>query len=140
MTTQEWLESYRFYEKMIRELEQKRREALEDSIIITSYPKETPTYGSHSNTAEDRNIKYIDKVQRIDEQIRIFKKYILNVQDAISSVGNMKYRMLLQLKYIENETWEEVAEAMGMSDKWVREELNSRAVKELERHIGKGRA
>ena len=132
MTTQMWLEGYRFYEKMLAELEKKKREALEDSIRITAYPKDTAVQSSRLNSTEERNIKYIDKVQRISVQIEESKKYICDVQNAIATVSNMRHRMLLQLKYIEGETWEEVAEAMGMSEKWVRETLNGRAIKELE--------
>ena len=55
------------------------------------------------------------------------------VESAVNYVSNPKYRLLLRLRYIDGESWESVAEVMGMSEKWVREDLNSRAIRKLER-------
>lgn len=131
MTIQTWLEGYIFYEKMIKELEHKKHEALQDAIRITTCPKTVAVQQSRGNSTEDGNVRYIDKIDRLNVQILEMQAYINNVESAVAAVKTGKYRMLLQLKYIEGETWEEVAEAMGMSEKWAREEMNSRAIREL---------
>jgi len=131
LTIQTWLEGYIFYEKMIKELEHKKHEALQDAIRITSCPKPVAVQQSRGNSTEDGNVRYIDKIDRLNAQILDMQAYMNDIESAVSSVKTGKLRMLLQLKYIEGETWEEVAEAMGMSEKWVREEMNSRAIREL---------
>lgn len=133
MTIQSYLEGYIFYEKLIRELEKRKQEALHDAIRITSYPKEISVKYTMGNNAEDKNIRYIDKIEKLNARISEIQKEMYDIENAVRTVQTVKYRMLLELKYLEGESWENVAEALGMSDKWVREELNSRALRELKR-------
>lgn len=131
LTIQTWLDGYIFYEKMVKELERKKHEALQDAIRITSCPKSAAVQQSRGNSTENRNVRYIDKIDRLNAQILEMQEYMSDVESAVATVKTGKYRMLLQLKYIEGETWEDVAEALDMSVKWVREELYSRAIREL---------
>lgn len=131
LTIQTWLDGYIFYEKMIKELERKKLEALQDAIRITSYPKAAAVQQSRGNSTEDRNVRYADKIDRLNAQIQEFRGYMDDVEAAVATVKTGKHRMLLQLKYIEGESWERVAEALGMSVKWVQGELHSRAMREL---------
>ncbi|HCB94372.1 MAG TPA: hypothetical protein DEP65_00970 [Ruminococcus sp.] len=133
MITQDWLNGYRFYKKVVETLQLRLSAALSDSIRITSQPKDVAVQSSRGNSTEDRNIQYISKTEAISNQITEYRGYMSDIEAAVNSVGNPKYRLLLRLRYIDGESWESVAEVMGMSEKWVREDLNFRAIRELER-------
>ena len=131
LTIQTWLDGYIFYEKMVKELERKKHEALQDAIRITSCPKSAAVQQSRGNSTENRNVRYIDKIDRLNAQIIEMQEYMNAVDSAVATVKTGKYRMLLQLKYIEGESWEDVAEALDMSVKWVRGELHDRALRKI---------
>lgn len=133
MITQDWLNGYRFYKQVVETLQLRLSAALSDSIRITSQPKDVAVQSSRGNSTEDRNIQYISKTEAISNQITEYRGYMSDIEAAVNSVGNPKYRLLLRLRYIDGESWESVAEVMGMSEKWVREDLNFRAIRELER-------
>lgn len=133
MITQDWLNGYRFYKQVVEALQLRLSAALSDSIRITSRPKDVAVQSSRGNSTEDRNIQYISKTEAISNQITEYRGYMAEIETAVNSVSNPKYRLLLRLKYIDGESWESVAEVMGMSEKWVREDLNFRAIRELER-------
>ena len=133
MITQDWLNGYRFYKQVVETLQLRLSAALSDSIRITSQPKDVAVQSSRGNSTEDRNIQYISKTEAISNQITDYRGYMSEIEAAVNSVGNPKYRLLLRLRYIDGESWESVAEVMGMSEKWVREDLNFRAIRELER-------
>lgn len=133
MITQDWLNGYRFYKQVVETLQLRLSAALSDSIRITSQPKDVAVQSSRGNSTEDRNIQYISKTEAISNQITEYRGYMSEIEAAVNSVGNPKYRLLLRLRYIDGESWESVAEVMGMSEKWVREDLNFRAIRELER-------
>ena len=133
MITQDWLNGYRFYKKVVETLQLRLSAALSDSIRITSQPKDVAVQSSRGNSTEDRNIQYISKTEAISNQITEYRGYMSDIEAAVNSVGNPKYRLLLRLRYIDGESWESVAEVMGMSERWVREDLNFRAIRELER-------
>lgn len=133
MITQDWLNGYRFYKQVVETLQLRLSAALSDSIRITSRPKDVAVQSSRGNSTEDRNIQYISKTEAISNQITEYRGYMAEIETAVNSVSNPKYRLLLRLRYIDGESWESVAEVMGMSEKWVREDLNFRAIRELER-------
>ncbi|MDO5311504.1 MAG: DUF1492 domain-containing protein [Clostridia bacterium] len=133
MITQDWLNGYRFYKQVVETLQLRLSAALSDSIRITSRPKDVAVQSSRGNSTEDRNIQYISKTEAISNQITEYRGYMAEIESAVNSVSNPKYRLLLRLRYIDGESWESVAEVMGMSEKWVREDLNFRAIRELER-------
>lgn len=133
MITQDWLNGYRFYKQVVETLQLRLSAALSDSIRITSRPKDVAVQSSRGNSTEDRNIQYILKTEAISNQITEYRGYMAEVESAVNSVSNPKYRLLLRLRYIDGESWESVAEVMGMSEKWVREDLNFRAIRKLER-------
>ena len=133
MITQDWLNGYRFYKKVVETLQLRLSAALSDSIRITSQPKDVAVQSSRGNSTEDRNIQYISKTEAISNQITEYRGYMSDIEAAVNSVGNPRDRLLLRLRYIDGESWESVAEVMGMSERWVREDLNFRAIRELER-------
>lgn len=133
MITQDWLNGYRFYKQVVETLQLRLSAALSDSIRITSQPKDVAVQSSRGNSTEDRNIQYISKTEVISNQITEYRGYMAEIESAVNLVSNPKYRLLLRLRYIDGESWESVAEVMGMSEKWVREDLNFRAIRELER-------
>lgn len=133
MTTQEWLEGYKYYEKLLIMLKERKKELLWDNIHITSYPKDIAIRSSQGNLSEEKNIKYLSAIEEIDNQIDEISKEVSNTRKVIWSVTKPQYKMLLIARYIEGKSWEDIAETMECSEKWLRETLNSRAIKEVEK-------
>ncbi len=137
MITQEWLSGYIYYENLVNKLEDEKKEAIADAAWKTSNRREMAVQQSRGNGSETRNVKYVDKIDRLTRQIEEIREEMQKIIDAIKTVQSPRSRSLLQLKYIEGKSWEAVAEVLGVCEKWAREELNSRAVRELERGIKK---
>ena len=137
MITQEWLNGYIYYENLVNKLEDEKKEAIADAAWKTSNRRETAVQQSRGNGTETRNVKYADKIDRLTRQIEEIREEMQKIIDAIKTVQSPRNRALLQLKYIEGKSWEVVAEVLGVCEKWARETLNSRAIRELERGIKK---
>ncbi len=137
MITQEWLNGYIYYENLVNKLEDEKKEAIADAAWKTSNRRETAVQQSRGNGTEMRNVKYADKIDRLTRQIEEIREEMQKIIDAIKTVQSPRNRALLQLKYIEGKSWEVVAEVLGVCEKWARETLNSRAIRELERGIKK---
>ncbi len=52
----------------------------------------------------------------------------------VANVKHGSHRMLLELRYLEGKTWEEVAETMGYELRWIYR-LHGRALKEADREL-----
>lgn len=131
MTTEEWLDGYPYQLKLISVLEKKKDELLGDATRTTKYITDEP----RGKTYESANEKYLSKVEEVSEQIRIAKKTVTDIENAIYSVENPKYRILLIMKYMFGESWENISETLGMSDKTVRERISFKAIKAVEKII-----
>lgn len=73
--------------------------------------------------------KIIDLENELNNRINEFIDLKTEVTKKIDEVPDMECRLLLMLRYLNFKTWEEIAEKMNYSDRWVRQELHSRALK-----------
>lgn len=149
MTTKEWLNRGRMIEVQIRELEKEKLWALERATGVTAGPRGVKTakdngvayipvnvQTSPGNSSEDQMVRYADyafQIARMQEQLVQVKS---EIAEAVSRVEDNTMRTLLFLRYIRFLSWERIAEEMGMSARWVRTRMHSRALTEAEKLRG----
>ena len=135
MTTAEWLSGYRYYIKLFNMLTKKKKELLHDNIKVTTNPEAVWSRAQGGNSVDERNAKYADKAVQLQQQIDISEKNYKNIEIAIEAVSKPKYKYILKMKFIYGASWEKIAEDLELSEKWVREQLYLRAIKDVERVI-----
>lgn len=129
----EWLMQAKSIDKLIEaKLDELHRvETL--ACKITSILSKTKVQSSHINTNEDLFINYVDVKNQIMLEIKEYTKLENDIRTVIKNVKNLRLRQLLIRYYENNETWEQIAEAMELSEKWVRGGLHGQALIMAER-------
>lgn len=128
MSTKEWLSRAWEIDKEIKALEAEKEAAKTLAFSVTVRYSGEKVQTSCENSTENAMVKYIDYCTKINKRIDDLYAVKCEILDAISKVDNPTYRTLLALRYLRFLTWERIAEEMGLSDKWVRTEMHSRAL------------
>jgi len=89
---------------------------------------------SQRGSREKALVKMIDLEYEIDADIDRLVDLKRAMFNFVANVNHGSHRMLLELRYLEEKTWEEVAETMGYELRWVYR-LHSRALKEADREL-----
>lgn len=129
MTVKEWLNRGYKIDQEINALLSEREQAFNLACKATAPPcNNEKVSASVENGNEKRFVKYADYSclinKRIDELYEI-KREILS---AISKIDSNTYRSVLTMRYIQFKTWEQIAECMNFSEKWVRTQLHESAL------------
>ena len=135
MTTKDWLSRANGLEAEIKEMQETYQKALETACNTVSVPKEVCVQESNKNGTERKMVAVAVYSDMISKKISEKYKIMAEITDAIEAVGDARLKTLLYARYINNKTWEQVAESLDMSDKWVRTSLHSQALQ----MIGKSR-
>lgn len=149
MTAKEWLNRARLLDVQITALEKEKQWALERATGTTCIPKAEPyvipgqtsnytamdIQSSSYNSGEARIVDYADYSMRLTAMEYELLKIKSEITEAISQVENGLLRTLLFLRYIRFMPWEKVAEEIGMSARWVRTRMHSKALSEIEKII-----
>ena len=80
---------------------------------------------------ENAVIKLIDLEHEIDADIDRLVNLKRELATFISQMDNQAYRVLLELRYLGGNTWEEVSKIMGYDLRWVYR-LHGKALQEVE--------
>ena len=99
--------------------------------ILTGMP-----HGGEPVTMEDKIAKLLDIQDLYNRQRDKLMDLMWQIETAIAKVQDSRSRTLLGYKYIDGLSWEEVAEKMGLSDKWVRTDLHAKALREIAKSRG----
>lgn len=137
MTAKEFLRRARQVDRRVDELTERLdrlRAKLESGRMsaITGMPRG----GSSDWTATADRL--IELEQRVNRQTREMVRWKLAAIDAIDAVAEDQLREVLELYYIDGFTWDQVAQRMGLDQRWVYR-LHGRALmcvkvpKEMER-------
>ena len=129
--TKAWLRSYRYL--------QKEAERVEDELAFWRSKAEKMTRqmsGMPGSSGEgDRVSAAVEKIVELEEKLEKAHAEVLErreaIESAIDTLPNETYRLLLKLKYINNDTWEVIAEKMNKSSRHTRR-IHNFALKELE--------
>lgn len=79
----------------------------------------------------ERDTEYAEQLrERIKTDIECYKELKMRIRDEIQQINDNRLSTLLMEYYIRGNTWEMVAEAIGIKDaKWVRTGLREKALK-----------
>lgn len=89
----------------------------------------TKTHTIHADNAqEELYADYIDRKQRIVEEIRQKRKIVNEVKTVLNQIENNRYYEILMRYYINGEAWRDIADKMNLSEQWVKGKLHGRAL------------
>lgn len=81
--------------------------------------------------------KHVDMEREIESEFEELIKFRYEVLQMIRSLPDLKQQEVLRRRYMMNKTWEQIAEDMDISDKWVYV-LHGRALQEIEKILDNG--
>ena len=93
------------------------------TVSATSY-REIDVQGGIKRTSEDRIIEYIEYSEQINEMIDELINLKMTVVEEIENIDDGLYRTLLTERYINNKSWEVVADLIGYSQRRTMEHHN----------------
>ena len=125
MTTKEWLSRAVLIEEEIQSLKSEM-----DSLILPSGGSGERVQSSGKNSTENRFVSYAEYSRELKKQIDKLYEIKREIMEVISKVKDNTSRVLLIKRYINGQTWEDIADEMYYSDKWVRTKLHSKALAE----------
>ena len=128
MTAKEWLSRGYKLDKEINALITAHDRAFELACIASKSNTDERVQTSRLNVSENKYIEYSDYSREIDIRIDRLIQIKREIQTAIDRVDDTVLRALLIERYINFKTWEQVAEAMKLSEKWVRTSIHDRAL------------
>ena len=133
MNAEEWLLSIRGITFEIKGLKISYKNAIERAGSTTSAPIGERVMYTPENSRE-KNMVDASNYAAILEKLIIKKEALLEeAVELIERVGNAKLRVLLRLYYIEALSWEEVAEQLDFSSRYVSGILKEQALKKIEK-------
>jgi len=103
-----------------------------ESIPTTDFSKERVSGGVQGNKIADMIAKAVDLETEIRSEIDSYIDLEREIRDVINAQENMTERLLLRLRYIEFNTWEQIAEKMNYSTMQVWR-IHGAALKNLKR-------
>ena len=134
MTAKEFLKQYEYADRRARRLkaEYERELLLIDAIRSASDNDGMPHGSNISKPTEDKALRLADKhLKLIDAKVEALR-IRQEVFDLINRVDGVEGTLLYE-RYINLKSWEQVAEACDMSDKWCRTRLHSNALQIVKR-------
>lgn len=136
MTVKEWLSRGYKIDREINALLSEREEAFALACKVSAPPSDNEKVSATTgNGSEARFIKYADYSKLIDRRIDELYRIKSEIMTVITLIDNNTYRTLLIMRYVQFKTWEQIAEGMGYSDKWVRTYLHKMALEVCEKSL-----
>ena len=136
MTVKEWLSRGYKIDREINALLSEREEAFALACKVSAPPSDNEKVSATTgNGSEARFIKYADYSKLIDRRIDELYRIKSEIMTVITLIDNNTYRTLLIMRYVQFNTWEQIAESMGYSDKWVRTYLHKMALEMCEKSL-----
>jgi DNA-directed RNA polymerase specialized sigma subunit len=109
------------YLSQVRDTDLRISTKLEQLEQLRSYAEKTSSFASarKNSNAGDRIGKTVAKIIDLENEINADIDRLVetarSVRKAISQVDNKKHQLLLELRYLNNKTWEEIAVTMHYS-------------------------
>lgn len=134
MTAIECLEELRTLRIRLRRLERdiKALRANLCSLQAIDYGRDRVCGGLTGDLA-DQVAFYTDKLNEARRQWDEFIEMCDKIDALIDKIPNGRLRNILHERYINNGSWNDVADIIGVSREWVRKELYPEAIKEFDR-------
>lgn len=101
--------------------------------VTTDFSKERVSGGNTDRSPmENTIVKIIDLENEINEEIDKLVDFKTDIMETINQMKDPICQLLLEMRYIEGQTWEEVASALSYNDRTVFK-IHGRALKEFEK-------
>lgn len=130
MTTEEWLSQARTIDMEIAALESARAKALNKCLSITAKQRDIVVSGGGVDQ-DSKLVAFADLSREIDEKILKQNTIKREILSAVQTVQDGKLRTLLIERYINLNTWEQVAANMNYSVSNVIQYLFPKALEEI---------
>ncbi len=131
----QWLGRGRFIDGEINILLAERERLFEQATKITKAPKIDNVAEGGGNATERIMIKYTNCTTKIDMRVDELCRVKEEIEAVIDKVEDYKLRNLLRYRYINCQTWEDTAYAMGLSYVHVVHNLHPKALCEVKKLI-----
>lgn len=128
MTVKEFLQRGKNLNVEAEQLKSAKKRAWDMACGITVSTESEKVQTSTDNSVEKKMIEYAEFSKMLDIKIAELIEHQKKMLQIINKIDNTSYRTLLIARYINCKTWEQIAEDMGYSDKWVRTSLHGRAL------------
>ena len=115
----EWFGVGRKLNYEIKQLEEARTEAFNLACGALQGTSGEKVKQSSSNGSERKFITYSDYAIEIDKRLKELNQYKTKMLTLIKDINNAAYRTLLTARYINNKTWEEIAQDMNYDIRWI---------------------
>ena len=116
MTAKEYLRQYGQIEREIERLLDERQRWVDLATRITPAYSDAPAGGSGGDGKIPAAVeKIVEQERRIDAKIAEMTKLLDEIEKLLGEVGNPDYRLLLELRYLQGLTWEQIAKKMHYS-------------------------
>ena len=113
-------------------LEQKERLETMANKITTDVSQEKVSGGSSSQSVmENATVKMLDLLDEINADIDRSIELKMEILFTISQLEDVSQQLLLEMRYINHKSWEDVASELGFDRSWVLR-LHGKALKEIE--------
>ena len=121
MTAKEYLRQLSRKNARINALIERQRRYRELAERRTAVYRDTPGGGRRcSSSVEEYVVKIIDLEREIDRRIDEYVDLTREIETAIDKVGDDRYRDILRYRYINDWSWERIAQEMHYDERWVR--------------------
>jgi DNA-directed RNA polymerase specialized sigma subunit len=118
--------------KINNKLEQKERlESLTQKVTV-DITQEKVSCPKTTSPMENAIVKLIDLSHEINEDIDRLVDLKKEISETISKVEDNIYQLILEMRYINGKSWDDVSRCMGYDRRWVLR-LHGRALKEIDK-------
>ena len=140
MTAKEYLsQAFRLDEEINSKLEQVSRLRQLATKATGRFQAERISGTPQHSPMEDSLVKLIDLEHEINDDIDRLVDLKREITVLIAKIGDVNHRLLLEMRYLAGNSWEEIALKMGYELRWVYR-LHGRALKEMELAIRERRS
>ena len=125
-------------QKINSQLEQLEHFKALSQKITTSYRSEKVTSSKDKSPMESAIIKLAMAEEKINMMIDSFVDLKDEISRDIEKLGNHEYKMLLELRYLCFNSWDEIARKMHYMSSYI-QKLHSRALKSMDKILQEGK-
>ena len=116
MTAKEYLRQYGQLKREVLRLIDERQRWVDLATRITPAYSDAPKGGQSGDGKIPAAVeKIVEQERRIDAKIAEMTKLLDEIEKLLGEVGNPDYRLLLELRYLQGLTWEQIAKKMHFS-------------------------
>lgn len=119
-------------QRINRKLEQANSLRILASKVTTTFGEERVQSTKNQSPMEEIIVKLVDLENEVNEDIDQLIKLKAEIVETINEVDDPIYQLVLQIRYIDGKTWEEVAKSIGYDRRTIFR-IHGKALKEIEK-------